>query len=190
MSPIFLAPTKSGGGTKRIKTASPFAPVTVVAKDHVRRTPLLSQKIEENYRLINDINSFFKKEFKSGEILGRSTLIGDQISPSFLAYPVKAKIFEDKENSQLMIALRFGAMGRPFDRQTMDEKREALDNAFQELLGKFNEYLKELGMGKAVIKKGDRRIKHSIFTHDQSRVDMWWLEGKNRYHCIFTINLP
>ena len=53
-----------------------------------------------------------------------------------------------------------------------------------------NEYLKELDMGKVMIKRRDKRIKHAIIMCDQSRVAMWRLEGRKTYHYIFTIDLP
>jgi len=173
-----------------IKPASPFAPVIVVAKGHIKRTPLLSQKIEKNYRLINALKDFFKKEFESMEILGKSTMIGDLGLPSFWAYPVQAKIFEDKENSRLLIALKFQAMGKPYDLYTEGEKEEALDNAAQELLQKLNGYLKKLGAEEASIEHEDKRIKWSVEELDQSEITLWHLGDKKAYHYIFAIKLP
>ena len=190
MPPIFLAPTKGGGESKRIKPASSFAPVIVVAKNHISRTPLLSQKIEKNYRLINALKDYFKKEFESMEIVGKSTIIGDLGLPSFRAYPFQAKIFEDKENSQLLIAVKFKAMGSPSDPETKGEKKEALDNAAQELLGKLNKYAKESGLEEAIIEQEDKRIKCSVEELDQSEITLWHLESKKSYHYIFTIKLP
>ena len=190
MPPVFLAPTKSSGGTKRIKPAFPFASVIVIAKNRIKRVPLLSQKIEKNYRLINALKDFFKKEFESMEILGKSTAIGDQALPSFWAYPVQAKIFEDKENAQLLIALKFQAMGKPYDLYTEGEKQEALDNAAQELLEKLNRYVKELGVEEAKIEHEDTRIKWSVEERDQSEITLWHLGDKKSYHYVFAIKLP
>jgi len=190
MPSIFLAPSKSGGGTKRIKTASPFAPVIVIAKNHISRTPLLSRKIKRNYHLINALKDFFKREFENMEILGKSTIIGDQALPSFWAYPVQAKIFEDKENAQLLIALKFKAMGKPYDLYTEGEKLEALDNAAKELLGKLNICVKKLDMKEARIEHEDKRIKWSVEELDQSEITLWHLGDRKSYHYVFAINLP
>ena len=190
MPPIFLAPARSGGRTKINKPPSPFAPIMVVAKNHISRAPQVSPKVALNYTLIDALGKFFTKEFKCMSILGKSTIIGELGLPSFRAYPVTAKIFEDKEKARLLIGLKFRAMGEPADPETNGEKKEALDNAAQELLEKLNEYVKELGLEEAIIEQEDKRIKCSVEELDQSEIILWHLESKKSYHYIFTIMLP